>query len=95
MPINGNKVNVLCEIGEDCVDRNKDFWGKGKQHLYLGFFAEDRVFVHNLSDVFARSCLLMRYESQAAENTGQISPKGKRFFKSQYPLSLIMATAMK
>lgn len=38
VPINGNKVNVLCEIGEDCVDRNKDFWGKGKQHLYLGVF---------------------------------------------------------
>lgn len=33
------EINVLCEIGEDCVDRNKHFLGKGKQHLYLGFFA--------------------------------------------------------
>lgn len=25
MAINGNKINVLCEIGEDCMDRNKHF----------------------------------------------------------------------
>lgn len=37
----------------------------------------------------------MRYEFQAAKNTGQISLKGKRIFKSQYPVILIMATVMK
>lgn len=51
--------------------------------------------MHNLSDAFARSCLLMRYEFQAAKNIGQISLKGKRIFKSQNPVILIMATVMK
>lgn len=51
--------------------------------------------MHNLSDAFAGSCLLIRYESQAAKNTGQTSLKGKQIFKSQNPVSHIMATGMK
>jgi len=93
VPVNRNKVNVLCETEEGCGDTNKHFCEK-ESSLYIHFCVSGTVFVLNLPDAFASS-LRIGHEAQAAGNTGQISPKGKRYFKSQYPASLVMATMMK
>lgn len=58
-------------------------FGENKSSLYIHFCVSGRVFVHNLPNAFARSSVLTRHETHAAGNTGQISPKGKKFFKSQ------------
>lgn len=84
MPINGNKINVLCEIGEDCVDGNKHFWGKGKQHLYLGFFLPKRdclciiYLMHLQGAVYSSDTNLRQLKTQAKPHSrvsGSLSPR--------------------
>lgn len=70
MPVNGNKINVLCEIGEGCGDRNKYFWWKGKQSLYPFFCSQVEYLciiypMHLQGVLFSQDMKLQQLEIQA------------------------------